>query len=302
MGVEFSVEKEYEKYCRSFGLDFSLDESVRPYDKTTLFCPAGMQQYKKQFSSDCTGTISNIQTCIRLKDLDEIGDGTHYLSFGMMGLFSFREWSLKRAIDFWMGFLCDTLGLEIDYVTIHPDRMSDWKGLYSEYPVEIRADEECVWTDGEIGGYCTEFFKNDIEVGNIVNPLETCIDAGFGLERIQSFFTDLNPPSKQEILIDACSKILLSGFYPGNKEQGYILRKLLRELYKMGAEWDNEHFLKEKERQDRVIVKYYKNKDKDSLKGKTKEWWFDTMGVDIDFVESLSDEEVNAILLRRQQG
>ena len=289
MDNNISVADEYSEYCKSLNLEFQLNESVSPYDDTTLFCPAGMQQFKKEFASDCIDTKTNIQRCIRLKDLDEIGDGTHFLSFNMMGLFSFREMTLQSAIDFWMEFLEDRLNLKVDYITIHPDKIEEWSGLYSEYNVEIREDDECKWTDGTIGGYCTEFYKDDIEIGNIVNPLGTCIDAGFGLERLQSFFSNEDPPSREEILIDACEKILDSGYFPGNKEQGYILRKLLRELYKSGSNWSNSHYEKERTRQDKVLKKYNRIKDKPKYQGKSEEWWFDTMGVDINFVKSLED-------------
>ena len=57
-------------------------------------------------------------------------------------------------------------------------------GSTINFNIEIREDNECVWTDGDITGYCTEFYKDDIEIGNIVNTLDTCIDVGFGLERI----------------------------------------------------------------------------------------------------------------------
>ena len=80
----------YRNFCASKGVQFQLDDNVRPYDKTTLFCPAGMQQFKERFKSEETGTLANVQSCIRLNDLEEIGDGTHYLYFDMIGLFSFR--------------------------------------------------------------------------------------------------------------------------------------------------------------------------------------------------------------------
>jgi alanyl-tRNA synthetase len=293
------ISEHYKKYCESLGLKFTMDNKVNPYDDTTLFCPAGMQQFKKEFNSDATGTRSNIQTCIRLKDLDEIGDGTHFLSFNMMGLFSFRDWELQDAVDFWMNFLEKTINLKVDYVTIHPDKFEEWKELYSSYSVDIRMDDECIWTDGDIGGYCTEFYKDDIEIGNIVSPLGTCIDAGFGLERLQSFFSSDSPPSKEEILIDACEQILNSGYFPGNKEQGYILRKLLRELYKSGSSWGNSHYNKERLRQDKVIRRYFKNKDKKSYANKPREWWFDTMGVDLDFIDNLSPDNIAKIISKQ---
>ena len=39
----------YSKFCETKGISFQLDDTVCPYDNTTLFCPAGMQQFKKKF-------------------------------------------------------------------------------------------------------------------------------------------------------------------------------------------------------------------------------------------------------------
>jgi len=278
----------YKNYCERRKIPFQLNDNVRPYDNTTLFCPAGMQQFKEKFKSDETGTLANIQSCLRLKDLDEIGDGTHFLYFDMIGLFSFRTMSLQQAVDFWMEFIEKELKIKVDYITIHPDKMGEWKSLYDNYDVEIRPDDECKWSDGEIGGWCTEFYKDDVEIGNIVNPLGDCIDAGFGLERLNAFINEVAEKSKEQILIETCEKILHSGYYPSNKEQGYILRKLLRELYKADSNWDNKYFLEERERQDKVIERYDRLKDKKKYKDKTKEWWLDTMGADVDFINSLS--------------
>ena len=283
--------EEYEKFCENKGVPYQLDDNVRPYDNTTLFCPAGMQQFKKKFKSSEIGTIANVQSCIRLNDLEEIGDGTHYLYFDMIGLFSFRTLTVQQAVDFWMEFVVGVLNIDVDYVTIHPEKLDEWRSLYDNYDVEVRADEECKWSDGDIGGYCTEFFKDDVEIGNIVNPLGTCIDVGFGLQRLDMFVNEVEIETKEEILIQACEKLIHSGYYPSNKEQGYIFRKLLRELYRLGSEWDNEHYLKEKTRQDKVLENYNKNKNKKKYQNKSKEWWFDTMGVDIDFVESLGAKE-----------
>jgi alanyl-tRNA synthetase len=287
-GLMMNVSEEYRKFCKEKGVAFQLDENVGSYDKTTLFCPAGMQQFKEKFKSEETGTLANIQSCIRLKDFDEIGDGTHFLHFKMIGLFSFRTMTLKQAIDFWMEFLEVKLLLSIEVVTIHPDKMEDWKGLYDEYDLLIiKPDEECIWTDGDIGGYCTEFYIQDIEIGNIVNPLGTCIDVGFGLERLQNILDTTEAKSREDILIETSEVILQSGFVPSNKEQGYVLRKLLRDLFKLGSTWDNPHYQKEKERQERLMHEYSRLKNKKKFKDKTKEWWLDTMGMDVDFIESL---------------
>lgn len=118
--------QQYQHFCLSKGIDFIRIESVRPHDDTTLFCSAGMQQYKPLFSDPFhSETVANSQACLRMGDLDEIGDGTHLLHFTMLGLFSFREMTVGSAIDFWLEFL-GTLGLVPDHVTIHPDRLVEW--------------------------------------------------------------------------------------------------------------------------------------------------------------------------------
>ena len=105
------------------------------------------------------------------------------------------------------------------------------------------------------------------------------------------FANEVVEQSREEILIEACEKLVYSGYYPSNKEQGYVFRKLLRELYRLQSTWDNEHYLKEKQRQDKVLKRYSKDKKKAKYQDKSKEWWFDTMGVDIDFIESLNLED-----------
>ena len=205
-----------------------MDDNVKSYDETTLFCPAGMQQFKSKFKDlNYKGTISNIQSCLRLNDIDEIGDGTHLLYFNMIGFFSFREWTVPQTINYWLDFL-KIIGITPDYVTIHPDK-PEWSDFYKD--IEVRFDEECIWSDGDIGGYCTEFYKDGIEIGNIVNPLGTCIDVGFGLERLEMVLNKTTK-SKQETLVETIKKIIESGFVPGNNKQGYILKKLLRLCHK----------------------------------------------------------------------
>lgn len=262
-------------------MEFEIIKSVVPHDETTLFCCSGMQQYKEKFKDiSYQNTVSNIQPCIRLNDLEEIGDSTHFLYFNMIGLFSFREWSVKKTIDFWMSFI-EKLGLKIDYVTIHPDK-KDWESFYQEYDVEIRYDSDCTWSDGELGGFCTEFYINDIEIGNIVNCNGDCIDVGFGLERLDML---VNGKQKDEISVlqETILKIIESGYVPGPKQQGYILRKLLKMLVIKGGNINHEFFFREKERQNGLRRKYEKLKDKH--KDKTNEWWYETHGINLNEIK-----------------
>lgn len=239
-----------------------------------------MQQYKPLFSDPAhKGTVANSQACLRMGDLDEIGDGTHFLHFTMIGLFSFREMTVGDAIRFWLGFL-GTLGLTPDHVTIHPDRIEEWPPLYGGTGIPVVPDSGCTWSDGSISGYCTEFYKNEIEIGNIVNPLGTYIDVGFGAERLDMVLNGTPPETALETLTSTAETLIMSGYRPGAKEQGYVLRKLLRRLHSMGGALEHPFFLAEVERQRRAEERYRrllpKNQDK------SPEWWFDTHGVDID--------------------
>jgi alanyl-tRNA synthetase len=63
-----------------------------------------MQQFKEKFKNPDNTTVANSQSCIRLQDLEEIGDGSHLLYFNMLGLFSFGEMTMQQTIHFWMRF------------------------------------------------------------------------------------------------------------------------------------------------------------------------------------------------------
>lgn len=241
-----------------------------------------MQQFKPQFSDPSfTGTFANLQPCLRLGDLDEIGDGTHFLRFDMIGLFSFRRMTVGQAIDFWLDFL-DEIGAWPHHVTIHPDRMADWSPLYRGR-VPIRPDPDCTWSDGSITGLSTEFYRAGVEVGNIVNPLGTCIDAGFGLDRLDALVNGTRPMTAEETLIDAIGHIIASGYKPGPRAQGYVLRKLLRRLWLMGGTLDHPVFRAEVARQKRLRARYARLKP--FHPDKPPEWWFDTHGIDPNEIE-----------------
>lgn len=247
-----------------------------------------MQQFKPLFSDPAfRGTFANLQPCLRLGDLDEIGDGTHFLHFNMVGLFSFRQMTVGEAIDFWLAFL-DRIGAGPDHVTIHPDKLSHWEPFYRDR-LPIVADPECTWSDGNVEGYCTEFYRSGVEIGNIVNPLGTCIDAGFGLERLDVLVNGTPPASPEAILVEAIETIIASGYRPGNKEQGYVLRKLLRRLAVSGGHLDHPFFRDELRRQERLRERYTRLKPRHP--DKSAQWWFDTHGIDVAELESADAAE-----------
>jgi alanyl-tRNA synthetase len=238
-----------------------------------------MHHFKSKFTDlNYQNTFSNIQSCLRLNDLNEIGDGTHYLLFHMLGLFSFRQWSLPKTIDFWMSFL-EHIDLKPDYVTIHPDKYNQWKHLYSNYSVDIKEDDECIWNDGNIGGYCTEFYKDNIEIGNIVNTLDTCIDVGFGGERILMLKNLIQPSSKSLILIETIQQLINDNIQLSNNQHGYILKKLITLLiYDKGfIDHPSYHYLFNQQKDKWKF--YLLNKNKPKFISKDLNWWIDTHGV-----------------------
>ncbi len=240
-----------------------------------------MQKYKSSFKNESVSnlTVSNLQSCIRLNDFDLVGDGTHCCSFTMMGLFSFRHWSINQTIEFWLEFLENRLNLKVDYVTIHPNK-TEWSEYYSTKKIII--DPNCEWTDGEIGGYCTEFYINNIEIGNIVNPLNTCIDVGFGLERIDRIINNIPILSRLDEMILTYHKLIKSGIVPDKNKHGYVLRKIIREIIILNGTIDDLIFINELNRYKKMYEKYNSLKVKNF--DKSKEWWYSTHGIDLDLV------------------
>lgn len=240
-----------------------------------------MQRYKTTFPDETIRdkTFSNIQTCIRLNDFELLGDGTHCGVFHMMGLFSFRHWSIDRTIDFWLEFIQNKMKIPIDYVTIHPDKISEWSSCYTNKVEKITVDGECKWSDGSIGGYCTEFYSKNIEIGNIVNPLGTCIDVGFGLERLSSIVFNEKPRTKLEELEIMMYMLIKDGYIPSNTGPGYVLRKVIRTLLRLGYISDDDMIKKEKDKVEKCLRTYYRLKEKHL--DKSDQWWYDTHGIKI---------------------
>lgn len=254
-----------------------------------------MQKLKPLFSdTSYQDTFFNLQKCLRLNDVNEIGDNTHYLTFHMLGMFSFRQLTIEQTIKFWLDFLKE-FNLYPHYVTIHPDKIEEWNKFYPQ-EMEIKLDEECLWSDGNIGGYCTEFYYNDIEIGNIVNPLGNCIDVGFGLERLLNLKYDQDIIGKEDILKETIEQLIKEEVVPGSSKQGYILRKLLIMLVFSKGFLDHRYYWDVHNGQLKVYQNYLNMKSKKRYQDKTKEWWKDTIGINISEIskyEKLVKKQVN---------
>ena len=101
---------------------------------------------------------------------------------------------------------------------------------------------------------------------------------GFGLDRLLTF---LGQPTDDDITVlqRGIMKIIESGYKPGNKQQGYVLRKLLKELVRRGGALDHPVYRQEVERQEKLRASFdrlwLKHSDKPAA------WWLDTHGIDL---------------------
>lgn len=288
------VVNEFLEYFGSKGHTIVKSSSLVPDgDNSVLLTTAGMQQFKPYYlgkPSPYGNRVASIQKCIRVDDIEEVGDNTHLTCFEMLGNFSFNypdgegSYFKYEAIRLGYEFIAEYLNMKIDYVTIFAgDEISPkdtesqqiWQELFREKKVNIEVKEysrkDNFWGPTGSEGPCgptTEIYVNDVEVWNIVfnqyysnldkslvNLDNQGVDTGGGLERILTHYEgvesiydttyfkpilnqvkDFLPNvelEKQRMVVDhirAGLFLIADGVFPSNKEQGYILRRVLRKV------------------------------------------------------------------------
>lgn len=247
-----------------YKVNLTLDNNFRlsPPDKTTNFTTAGMQWFKNRFNNPDGTRCGSRQSCLRTNDLSLIGDGTHLTYFEMLGNFSFGNNDYEQSVELWHNIVSQ-LKIPVTYVTVHPSQKYHkrvWERLH--YP--IKEDESCVWSDGNIGGYCCEMFVNDLEIGNLVNTSGVSTDVGFGFERLVQVYEnqtnihdttlfDCSLPPFVRDHVRALNALYLNGIKPGASGPNYsaklILRRVLSHLdpkcYKFGHWLEQEKLISE---------------------------------------------------------
>jgi len=157
----------------------------------------------------------------------------------------------------------------------------------------VRHDPDCVWSDGTVGGYCSELFTpSGLEVGNLVNPMGHSVDVGFGYERMLQivegksrvdetslFRQDLDPVSRDHYRTLCVFRE--QGIVPGNKGRNYVSRRLIRRFIRLNPQGVECSFMgwmgEERERMDKSIRegrRYFRNNG-----DKPPEFWWDTFGL-----------------------
>ncbi|NBP57137.1 alanine--tRNA ligase, partial [bacterium] len=171
--------------------------------------------------------VISVQKCLRVDDIDEVGDETHNTFFEMLGNFSFNypqgegSYFKSEAIRLGYELIAETLGMKIDYVTIFAgddkspkdtESLAIWQDLAREKGIELEirelGREDNFWGPTGVEGPCgptTEIFVNDVEVWNIVfnqyyseigsklrDLPQQGVDTGGGLERIMTQLEGVN--------------------------------------------------------------------------------------------------------------
>ena len=288
-------------------MTLTIHRTILPSDSSTLFICSGMQRYQSRFLNPNQSRLGTLQSCIRCKDLDLIGDSSHLSSFEMLGHFSFGRNDYPESCELWRD-LVDELDLPITHVTVHPDRL-DHRDIWRKLGFKVVFDPDCSWTDGTIQGHCCELFVGELEVGNLVNPLRHSVDVGFGLERILQVMegkeritdTSLFPEDLPPILADHRRTLLLmkeNGVKPGPKGRESICRRLVQRCLRQGEDlpsmipelsdwWEDEERLAEK-RLERGRRRWRKFKDRD------ERFWLETFG--------LTHEDLRILREREEKG
>ena len=279
------------------GLPFELSTNIIPdNDPTTLFICSGMQPLKPRFQTLDGSSHGNIQYCVRTNDIDEVGDGTHLTFFQMVGSFGFGTNNYERHIGLWHSIVSDLdlSDMYREHIIVRVNSESNHRRLWEKYGDEylVMDDPTCIWSDGSVGGFCSEMFLCGLEIGNLVNPMTHSVDVGFGYERLYQmvcrsgrvdgtdlFRQELDPVSRDHYR--TLSVFYEQGIGPGNKGRNYVCRRLIRRYIRLNPESHNEPFSEwigpERSRMDKSLRegrRFYRRNS-----GKSNEFWWETFGV-----------------------
>jgi len=303
------LRKEFVRFFQKRGHKVLKSSSLIPADPTSLFTSAGMQQFVPYLAGKSEPPYRracSVQKCVRVDDIEEVGDESHFTLFEMLGNWSFGDYFKERAIDYALEFLTKTCEIPKEklWVTIFKgegdiprdnEALEIWKkkGFPKEKIFEYGSKDNFWGPVTSVGpcGPCSEIFYEKrkepcspkchpncdcgrfVEIwnlvfmeykktkeGKLVKLAQQNVDTGLGLERILSvvqkkdsaYETDLFSSVINEIEalskkkykerkkefrvvadhIRAISFIRASGVLPSNTDRGYVLRRLLRRMFR----------------------------------------------------------------------
>ncbi|HWE35540.1 MAG TPA: alanine--tRNA ligase [Isosphaeraceae bacterium] len=209
----------YLSFFESKGCVRKPSDVLVPNDKTVLFTPAGMNQFKREFmglGDPSFRRATTCQKCLRTGDIENVGvTAFHETFFEMLGNFSFGDYFKREAIHWAWEFLTRTLKIDPGRltVTVYLDDDEAFNIWHDEIKLPAgriarMGEDDNFWPAGApthgpdgVCGPCSEIFfhgngPKEVEIWNLVftqfnrvgpNQLEPLpsknIDTGMGLER-----------------------------------------------------------------------------------------------------------------------
>lgn len=158
-------------------------------DPSVLFNTAGMQPLIPYLMGEehPSGTrLCDYQKCLRLTDLEEVGDTTHHTFFEMLGNWSLGDYFKKESIEYSFDFLTNILNIPINRLAVSvfggdgqipkdQESAEIWESLgIPKERIAYLGKEDNFWAAGETGpcGTDTEIFywRSNDEIPENFNP------------------------------------------------------------------------------------------------------------------------------------
>lgn len=185
-----NIREEFIKYFEKNGHKQIPSSPIVPEnDPTVLFNTAGMQPlvpYLLGEKHPYGKRLCDYQKCVRLTDLDEIGDKTHHTFFEMLGNWSLGDYFKEEAIGYSFEFLTKVLNIPVERLAVTVFEGNDkiprdevsacrWKELgISDDRIAYLGVDDNFWIAGESGpcGSDTEifYFRSDDEIPEKFDP------------------------------------------------------------------------------------------------------------------------------------
>ena len=185
-----NIRDEFIKYFEKNGHKQIPSSPIVPEnDPTVLFNTAGMQPlvpYLMGEKHPYGKRLCDYQKCVRLTDLDEIGDKTHHTFFEMLGNWSLGDYFKKEAIGYSFEFLTNVLNIPLERLAVTVFEGDDkiprdetsadrWRELgISDDRIAYLGVKDNFWIPGDSGpcGGDTEifYFRSDDEIPEKFDP------------------------------------------------------------------------------------------------------------------------------------
>ncbi|MBD5636608.1 MAG: alanine--tRNA ligase [Clostridia bacterium] len=196
--------------------------------------------------------LCNVQGCVRLIDIESVGDASHFTFFEMMGNWSLGDYFKKEKTAWSLEFLTKVLGFDKDKLRVTVFEGNDAAprdeetaslltglGIASDHISYLPKEDNWWELEGTVGTPCgpdNEWFyplgDGYVEIGNDVymqykktegayEPLENKnVDTGFGFDRMLLFLNNLSDGYETDLFASAIHKLEeLSGKKYGADEE-----------------------------------------------------------------------------------